>query len=163
MEIWPNNRTGEAYYRAMASQRTCIKCNSPQDPIVIVGVEIDRCVNCGGIWLDGGEIKELIARRTAPGSDAELEAKIARLSKARATPAASPSGDADVANVRCPACQGKLTIATFGNTSIEQCNGCDGVFIDRGELAKAMKLVDSNEATTIMALAGSVTTAGSIG
>ncbi len=146
----------------MAGQRTCIKCNSPQEPIVILGVEIDRCINCGGLWLDAGELKELVARRPAPGSDEQLEAKIAQLSRVRPTGGAAPS-DVDVVNRACPACRGKLIIATFGDASIEQCNACYGVFVDRGELAKAMKLVNSGEATTIMALAGSVTTSGSIG
>jgi len=146
----------------MADQRTCIKCNSAQEPIVIQGVEIDRCVSCGGIWLDGGEIKELVAQRTDPSSDAQLEASIARLSKARGGGGA-PAGEANVATTACPACQGKLTVASFGDANVEQCNACDGIFVDRGELAKAMKLVDTSEATTIMALAKCVTTSGSIG
>jgi len=147
----------------MAGQRTCIKCNTPQEPIVIVGVEIDRCPNCGGIWLDGGEIKELIARRSSPDGDAQLEAAIDRLSKARPLGGAPPMVAGDAVHKACPACSGKLTIAHFAQTQIEHCNACQGVFLDRGELARAMKLVDSNEATTIMALAASVTTSGTIG
>lgn len=147
----------------MAGPLTCIKCNSPLEPIVIMGVEIDRCINCGGLWLDSGEIKELIAKRPAPGSDAQLEGMIDQLAQIRPTAGAPPPRPADVVNTACPSCGGKLTIATFGDAAIEQCNGCDGVFVDRGELAKAMKLIDSNEATTIMALAGSVTTSGEIG
>jgi Zn-finger nucleic acid-binding protein len=128
-----------------------------------MGVEIDRCPSCGGIWLDGGEIKQLLAMRNAPGSEAQLEATIDRLAKARPTGGAPPPPADDIVNTACPACAGKLTIVTFGQTIIEHCNACQGVFIDRGELARAMKLVDSNEATTIMALAGSVVTSGRIG
>jgi len=146
----------------MAGQRTCIKCNSPQEPIVVMGVEIDRCVNCGGLWLDAGELKELVSKRTSPDSDAQLESTIDQLSRMRPTGDASARA-ADAVDTPCPACGGKLMVAHFADTSIEQCTACDGVFIDRGELAKAMKLVDSSEATTIMALAGSVTTTGSIG
>jgi len=128
-----------------------------------MGVEIDRCPNCGGIWLDDGEIKELIAKRTAPGSDAQLEAAIDQLARSQPSAGTPPPLAGDIVNTACPACGGKLTIATFGQSSIEQCNACQGVFVDRGELAKAMQLVDSNEATTIMALAGAVTTSGTIG
>ena len=145
----------------MGGQRTCIKCNSPLEPIVILGVEIDRCVNCGGIWLDGGEIRELAAKRSAAGADHELEAAIARLSTQRPTGATPVRGDGP--DVPCPACSGKLTVASFGPTRIEYCNACQGVYLDRGELARAMQAVDSNEATTIMALAGSVTASGVIG
>lgn len=126
-----------------------------------MGVEIDRCVNCGGIWLDAGELKALVANRPGPGTDAQLEATIDQLSRARPTDTVPRL--ADVASTACPACAGKLTIVNFADSHIEQCNGCHGVFVDRGELAKAMKLVDSSEATTIMALAKSVTTTGSIG
>lgn len=144
----------------MAGQRTCIKCNSSLEPIVILGVEIDRCVNCGGIWLDGGEIRELAAKRAAAGADHELEMAIDRLSTQAPTGAAPAPGDN--ANVPCPACGGKLTQASFGPTAVEYCNACQGVFLDRGELARAMQAVDSNEATTIMALANSVTASGFI-
>lgn len=147
----------------MAGQRICIKCNTPQEPIVIVGVEIDRCPNCGGIWLDGGEIKELIARRQAPGGDAQLESAIDQLSQSQPLPANPPMVAGDVVDKPCPACGGKLTNVYFPGGQIEHCNACQGVFLDRGELAKAMQLVDSNEATTIMALAASVTTSGTIG
>ncbi len=144
-------------------QRQCIKCTSSLERIVIQDVEIDRCPQCGGIWLDAGEIEALNERRKAD-VNASLEDAIVRLSKHDSGgPAVVPSGEQVVETHRCPACEGKLTNVNFAGTTIELCNGCHGVFVDKGELQRAMELVDSNEATTIMALAGSVTTSGSIG
>ncbi len=149
----------------MAQARQCIKCSGSQESIVIFGVEIDRCPKCGGLWLDGGEIKQLNEQRNARADDKTLEEAIARLAK-RDSPGGTPvvqSGEQVVKSTPCPACSGKLTAVLFAGSTIEQCNACHGVFLDKGELQKAMELVDSNEATTIMALAGSVTTSGSIG
>ena len=128
-----------------------------------MGVEIDRCPNCGGIWLDGGEIKELATRRHATAGGAQLEAAIDQLARVRPNRGAALPVTVDASATPCPACGGKLTTAHFGQTPVEYCNACQGVFLDRGELARAMERVDSNEATTIMALAASVTASGSIG
>ena len=133
------------------SKRNCIKCDNTLDAKTILDVEVDVCPGCGGMWLDDGEIK-LLAQK--PG-DALKQAK--KLEKGK-------SGNArDVVDSPCPACEGKLMIASFGPTNIEHCSGCGGIFLDRGELEKAMRLVDSTEATTIVALARSVSTSGELG
>ena len=61
------------------------------------------------------------------------------------------------------ACAGKLAVVSFSESTIVLCGACDGVFLDKGELQRAMELVGSDEATTIVALASSVSTAGTIG
>jgi len=134
------------------NNRTCIKCNTQLELHTILNVEIDLCPGCGGMWLDEGEIKQLA--QTPRDALSEMN----KLESGR------PGGGApDVVDVPCPACSGKLLIAVFGPTSIEHCSGCGGVFLDRGELEKAMRLVDSTEATTIVALARSVYTSGTLG
>ena len=40
----------------------CPLCNEPLVAFELDGIEIDRCVDCGGVWLDAGEL-ELIAGR----------------------------------------------------------------------------------------------------
>ncbi|MBN2361232.1 MAG: zf-TFIIB domain-containing protein [Deltaproteobacteria bacterium] len=37
----------------------CPKCGMDLKTVVHRGVEIDRCENCGGVWLDRGELEEL--------------------------------------------------------------------------------------------------------
>lgn len=124
----------------------------------VVGVEIDHCPGCAGVWLDEGEIKALAAR---PAESAkQLEAIDAEIANYNPT---NPGIVPEVLEKPCPACGGKLTHAVFGPTAIEACNGCHGIFIDRGELQKTMTLVDTTEATTIVALARSVQTSGTLG
>lgn len=126
-------------------------------PLEIVGVEIDFCSGCGGIWLDEGEIKALAAQpASALDQVRSLDNQIASVNPV------APGKSAETLSKPCPACGGKLTNAEFSGTNVEHCNGCHGIFVDRGELQKAMQLVDTTEATTIVALAKSVSTSGSL-
>ena len=125
---------------------------------MVVNVEIDYCAGCGGIWLDEGEIKALAAQP----ADAlnQVRAFDNQVASVNAT---DPGLTEGLLNKPCPACKGKLTHAVFSGTGVEHCNSCHGIFVDRGELQKAMQLVDTTEATTIVALARSVETSGTLG
>jgi len=37
----------------------CLLCSKDTLQELVEGVELDLCVNCGGIWLDGGELEDL--------------------------------------------------------------------------------------------------------
>jgi uncharacterized protein len=52
----------------------CPKCSNEMTPIVKHGVSLDTCVTCGGIWLDKGELGELMAgvMQAKTSVDAEL-------------------------------------------------------------------------------------------
>ncbi|MCP5468290.1 MAG: zf-TFIIB domain-containing protein [Deltaproteobacteria bacterium] len=39
--------------------RHCANCGFEMHPIVFKGVTIDQCPNCGGVFLDPGELKQL--------------------------------------------------------------------------------------------------------
>lgn len=39
----------------------CPVCNSIMHSITHLGVELDLCANCKGLWLDDGEYEQLIA------------------------------------------------------------------------------------------------------
>ena len=42
----------------------CPKCNVKLKPDFYEGVEIDKCDNCNGCWLDEGEIVNIIDDKT---------------------------------------------------------------------------------------------------
>ncbi|HEY3281243.1 MAG TPA: zf-TFIIB domain-containing protein [Armatimonadota bacterium] len=46
----------------------CPLCQNPMRPNLLTGVEIDVCPRCQGVWLDRGELEEILAR-TAAGRD----------------------------------------------------------------------------------------------
>ena len=141
----------------MSANRICIKCGETLRPVEVAGVEVDYCAGCGGIWLDEGEIRALAARPAETLH--EIRAIDHQIADFHPT---DPGLSAGLLDKPCPACGGKLTHATFGNTGVEHCNACHGIFVDRGELEKAMQLAQSNAATTIVALARSVETSGTL-
>ena len=147
----------------MEQARNCIKCGESQQRFAIADVHVDLCPACGGLWLDEDAIRGL-----ARDADAAL-AKIAEIEESAAEanaearqkrPSTAPP---DRVDVPCPACGAKLTIATLGATRVELCNGCHGIYLDPGELAKAMQLLGGSMKTTVVALARSVHTSGVIG
>ena len=57
----------------------CPLCARGMKPVEREGVEIDYCPQCGGIWLDQGELNQLIRREAMDaiqrGQDALLAAR----------------------------------------------------------------------------------------
>ena len=86
-------------------------------------VEIDHCVDCGGIWLDAGELELLIDE---PGQAQVLLESFRRCEKHAEKPR------------RCPICDKKMLKVLAANESpdllIDKCRRNDGLWLDRGEL-----------------------------
>ncbi len=140
----------------MTESRVCIKCKAHMTPKMVEDVEVDYCPECHGLWLDKNEIRQL-----ADKSDETLSElrDLVQEGTADDQPARS------TVKPPCPACGSKLTLAVFGSIYMEHCAACDGIYLDRGELDKAMFVVKArgDEIATIVALARSVVTRGSIG
>lgn len=140
------------------SNRRCIKCDQDMERQKVLEVEVDFCGRCRGLWLDHGEIRQLASdKAVALAQLAEVEKKVGRLG------GMGLASEAKVLQAKCPACSGKLGIAKFGMLALEVCTACQGTFVDRGELEKAMQVVEAGEAATIVALARSMYTSGTIG
>jgi len=82
-------------------------------------VEIDVCDECGGIWLDTGELETILGagRGRAASNHPTKDAKGEEL-------------------LDCPVCVSKLAKDKYGTTDIvvDRCPHGDGVFLDKGEL-----------------------------
>ena len=118
-----------------AAQLTCVKCTSVLDRADFEGLEVDLCPNCGGLWLDRGEI-------TRAARLPETELTRLRTLVGEGNPA-SPH-DAEN-NVPCPACHGLLAEFTLGSVRVECCAACHGIFLDRGELEEALRAVRAHD------------------
>jgi Zn-finger nucleic acid-binding protein len=123
-------------------------------PRLVEEVEVDICPGCHGLWLDQDEIHALGAK-----SDLALEELRAAVQAEEGQPEA-PSTTAQP----CPACNGKLSVASLGTFAVEHCMECGGLFLDRGELDKVMALTRyrQDKISTVVALARWVITSGSI-
>ena len=96
-----------------------LECPTCREPMIVVeyrDVEIDMCLACNGIWLDGGELEALVG--TPVPERAEPDAGLG-----------TPELD-------CPVCVDKLVKARYGHTDIvvDKCPHGDGTWLDQGEL-----------------------------
>jgi len=142
-------------------ERICIKCNTALERKMMESVEIDSCPGCKGLWLDRGEIRQL-SSLCAPEAHEPKDDSAASPYRMSQPPVCKTRSPLDAP---CPACGGKLSQANFEDFTVEHCTVCEGIYLDAGELDKAMVAVNArgNKAATIVALAKSVATSGSIG
>jgi uncharacterized protein len=100
----------------------CPKCQARMEVVRFEGIEVDRCVRCGGLWFDMLEQEELKRR---PGSEA-IDSGPAWM---------APMHDVQV-KVFCPI-DGVLMVrmvdAAQQHIWIESCPVCHGTFFDAGE------------------------------
>jgi len=89
----------------------------------VAGVLIDRCTSCGGTWFDAKEL-----RRVA--DDKELERLASRLPMVKV-----------VSPFACPRCGGECIEGHVAEVEVDTCTACRGVWLDRGELAEAQRLL----------------------
>jgi Zn-finger nucleic acid-binding protein len=105
----------------------CPACKSAMITLELADVEIDHCLQCGGIWLDSGELELLV--------DDPQRAKRLLDSLPEDPSAAGPTR-------RCPICDGKMSRVIVGRAQppllIDKCRRSDGLWFDRGELQSVL-------------------------
>jgi Zn-finger nucleic acid-binding protein len=84
------------------------------------GVEIDRCLRCGGTWLDAGEIEQLA--RLQGGAPDQLRAAIER------------AGAGTTGRRRCVRCRARMRVVTVEKIEIDRCPRGHGLWFDRNEM-----------------------------
>lgn len=107
----------------------CVKCESILDRGQYAGVEVDLCPECGGLWLDKGELEAL--GTAAPTQLDELRKILTGNPFAKPAPSDIPT--------ECPSCEGQLREVVLGPIHVDFCTNCGGVFLDRGELDKGLE------------------------
>ncbi len=138
--------------------RKCPRCeDTTLDKVIFIGysdIVLGRCGNCGGFWLDGGELdlinKELEEimpikgkgfsefvnnvhlpywykriRRKSIETDFEVEVLPIKGAKMQSETA-----------YKCPVCEANLNLYTVYGIEIEGCPKCKGFFVDSDELRK---------------------------
>ena len=101
----------------------CPVCKNAMLTLELEDVEIDYCADCGGIWLDAGELELLLgepqkARNLLDSfkTDSQCTEKIRK----------------------CPICDKKMQKIVVGSSKptllIDKCHRGDGLWFDRGEL-----------------------------
>lgn len=101
----------------------CPVCKNAMITLELEGVEIDHCTDCGGIWLDAGEVEMLLG---------EPE-KASQLLDSFKTDHTSTEKSR-----KCPICMKKMRKIIVGSSKpvllIDKCRRGDGLWFDKGEL-----------------------------
>jgi Zn-finger nucleic acid-binding protein len=91
-------------------------------------VEVDHCISCQGIWLDGGEMELLL--EGAAGKETFLSS-FQRDEECSERPR------------RCPICSKRMEKIRVGREErvcIDRCRHRDGIWLDRGELKEILEM-----------------------
>jgi serine/threonine-protein kinase len=108
----------------LAANGPCAKCGGTLRGEWSGGsVVIDRCSDCGGVWLDEAEVNHVVGNRFADGQP-------------QRTLGSEPEASLDAVVGDCPRGHGRLTLHPVSKQSfsVEVCPRCRGVWLDAGEL-----------------------------
>ena len=101
----------------------CPACKNAMITLELEEVEIDYCPNCGGIWLDAGEL-ELLLNEPDKAKGLLDSFKI-------------DFGSTEAIR-KCPICNKKMQKVIVGSSEpvilIDKCRRGDGLWFDKGEL-----------------------------
>ncbi len=101
--------------RGAVARAACPRCGERLQPDGEGGARVERCVGCGGTWLDSGDLTRVLG--------------VARKVRAK------DGGSSELACVRCPG-QSMVELPYPGTpVPIDLCPDCRGVWLDSGELA----------------------------
>ncbi|HPO15612.1 MAG TPA: zf-TFIIB domain-containing protein [Candidatus Hydrogenedentes bacterium] len=105
----------------------CPVCKEPMMVLEHASVEVDYCVECGGIWLDAGELDLLLGSR-------QITETILHAGDKTTVKKEKPR--------RCPICRIKMEKHTTGGSSpvmYDRCGQGHGLWFDKGELAQVLE------------------------
>lgn len=108
----------------------CPSCKKELEQAILHNVRVDYCSNCLGIWFDEDEL-----RQAKDEKDPKLNWVDIDLWKDKKKFEISKRG------ALCPKCRMPLYQVGYDNSqvSVDLCNLCKGVWLDRGEFKKIIK------------------------
>ena len=118
----------------------CPRCSGGLTTIEYEGAEIETCAGCGGEWMDGGEMGQVVRTVEETFPQTMREALDAINDNAF-------SIDESVENqLSCPKCSGvalnRFNYACSSGIAIDRCSECKGIWLDKDEIEKVQILVE---------------------
>ena len=118
----------------------CPVCKEAMVVLELNEVEIDHCVECEGIWLDGGELEILLEDSAAKdGFLASFKKDEGSVEKPR----------------KCPICDKRMEKVLYGGSKtvrIDRCRKNDGIWLDKGELREILEQASYGESGVVIDL-----------
>ena len=109
----------------------CPVCKNAMIVLELEQVEIDYCSDCAGIWLDAGELEQLL------GDAGQAKQLLASF---------EVDNDCSEKPRKCPICLKKMEKVLTGQNDekvlIDRCPKADGLWFDKGELREILNLAD---------------------
>lgn len=118
----------------------CPVCDELMIVLELEEIEIDYCTECEGIWLDGGELELLLE---------EVSEKEELLSSFKVDDSSSEK------KIHCPICIKKMEKVFVGSKNkilLDRCKNHHGLWFNKGELFKVVKLGRLDEENKILTL-----------
>jgi Zn-finger nucleic acid-binding protein len=94
----------------------------------ILGIELDKCHTCDGLWFDRGELEHV---RDSKVTDVETA-----IERKYGDPKPK-EGQSEEGHMQCPRCDGRLHRHSYTYTKpvyVDRCGKCLGFWLDDGEL-----------------------------
>ena len=116
----------------------CPECGAPMVAYEFEGVEIDRCLKCGGTWLDGGELEQIC--------------RMAEVATGPLTDAIEQAAGTKNRDRRCPRCakaMETISVDPKRPVQLERCPFGDGLWLDRGEMRRLIDATDDSAAGAV--------------
>ena len=134
----------------------CIPCGENMFQKDVMGLVIDLCPNCSGLWIDSEKLKKLTEYELAAGRvltcmkcDKPMQAKLVQGVEIDVCPDCTSvwldggemkrlSGIDTTAGriLACPTCEEQLQTKMARGVEVDVCPKCSGVYLDRGEMEK---------------------------
>ena len=99
----------------------CPRDGTVMENVQSVGVRIERCLKCEGLWIDESELARV--------AEADIIEK-------RAT----RRDDAAPATMDCPRCGAPCHESWVARVCVDRCSACGGAWLDGGELSEATRV-----------------------
>ena len=117
----------------------CLSCNASLVTMELRDVEVDYCPDCGGIWLDGGELELLL------GTGENARHYLHSL---------SPGSRNHEKSRKCPMCRKKMEQVSCGKggVPVDKCAENHGLWCDGGELESILEFADAGNPKVIKLL-----------
>jgi Zn-finger nucleic acid-binding protein len=119
----------------------CPKCNIPLEANIYEDIEIDKCNQCQGSWLDDGEIVKI-----AQTKEETFDPKLIRETLGQGF-TGIPQNEQHIV-VNCPKCQSAMMPINYDYSSgiiLDRCPQGHGLWLDGSELEKVQIIREQSE------------------
>jgi Zn-finger nucleic acid-binding protein len=116
--------------------------SKPMEAVTVMGIVVDRCVDSGGVWLDAGELEQLLL--AAEDSQASVEDFIETLPDLKPSEAVVAEGQPS------PVTGTPMKRDTVLGITVDRCADTGGIWLDSRELKELLRSSHQTLSSSVM-------------